>query len=119
MENILTIKNLSVGFNYQNKKKNVVNSISFNIPRGKTVALIGESGSGKTVTALSILKLLPYPSAYHENGEIIYQEKNLIKSTEKEIQRIRGKKITTIFQEPMSSLNPLHAGNYLVLVLQT
>jgi len=108
MENILTISNLSVGFKNQNHKKNVVNSISFNIPKGKTVALIGESGSGKTVTALSILKLLPYPSAYHENGEIIYQEKNLIELTEKEIQKIRGKKITTIFQEPMSSLNPLH-----------
>ena len=108
MENIISIKNLSIGFKTQEIKKNVVHSISFDIPKGKTVALIGESGSGKTVTALSILKLLPYPSAYHETGEIIYKEKNLINISNKDIQKIRGNDITTIFQEPMSSLNPLH-----------
>ena len=107
MEKIISIKNLSVGFKTQEVKKNVVHSISFDIPKGGTVALIGESGSGKTVTALSILKLLPYPSAYHETGEIIYKEKNLINISNKDIQKIRGKNITTIFQEPMSSLNPL------------
>ena len=63
MENIISIKNLSIGFQSQNYKNNIVRSISFNIPKGKTVALVGESGSGKTITALSILKLLPYPSA--------------------------------------------------------
>ena len=68
----------------------------------KTVALIGESGSGKTVTALKYIKLLSYPSAYHETGEIIYKEKNLINISKKNIQKIRGKNITTIFQEPMS-----------------
>ena len=108
MEKIISIRNLSVGFQTQRNKKNVVHSISFDIPKGKTVALIGESGSGKTVTALSILKLLPYPSAYHETGEIIYREKNLINSSNQDIQKIRGKNITTIFQEPMSSLNPVH-----------
>ena len=72
MENLVSIKNLSVGFQSQNIKSNVVKSISFEIPKGKTVALVGESGSGKTVTALSILKLLPYPSAFHDSGEIIY-----------------------------------------------
>ena len=108
MENIISIKNLSVGFRSQNKKKDVVHSISFKIPKGKTVALVGESGSGKTVTALSILKLLPYPAAYHSSGEIIYKEQNLLNSTNKQMQRIRGRNITTIFQEPMSSLNPLH-----------
>ena len=70
MTNIISVKNLSVGFQTNNKKSNVVHSISFDIPKGKTVALVGESGSGKTVTALSILKLLSYPSAYHESGEI-------------------------------------------------
>jgi len=108
MENIISIKNLSVGFRSQNEKKDVVHSISFEIPKGKTVALVGESGSGKTVTALSILKLLPYPSAYHGSGEIIYKEQNLLNVTNKKMQAIRGKDITTIFQEPMSSLNPLH-----------
>ena len=108
MEKIISIKNLCIGFRNQDEKKNVVDSISFDIPKGKTIALIGESGSGKTITALSILKLLPYPSAYHDMGEIIYKEKNLINISNKEMQKIRGKNITTIFQEPMSSLNPLH-----------
>ena len=108
MKNIVSVKNLSVGFQTNNKKNNVVHSISFDIPKGKTVALVGESGSGKTVTALSILKLLPYPSAYHESGEINYQNKNLLKISNKEMQNIRGNNISTIFQEPMSSLNPLH-----------
>ena len=65
MKNIVSVKNLSVGFQTNNKKNDVVHSVSFDIPKGKTVALVGESGSGKTVTALSILKLLSYPSAYH------------------------------------------------------
>ncbi len=108
MTNIISVKNLSVGFQTNNKKSNVVHSISFDIPKGKTVALVGESGSGKTVTALSILKLLPYPSAYHESGEITYQNKNLLQISNKEMQNIRGNNISTIFQEPMSSLNPLH-----------
>ena len=108
MENLVSIKNLSVGFQSQNIKSNVVNSISFEIPKGKTVALVGESGSGKTVTALSILKLLPYPSAFHDSGEIIYNNIDLLKSKQNEIQKIRGKNISAIFQEPMTSLNPLH-----------
>ena len=108
MDNIISIKNLSIGFKNQNIKKNVVHSISFDIPKGKTLALIGESGSGKTVTALSILKLLPFPAAYHETGEILYKGKNLINSSQNNIQEIRGDKITTIFQEPLTSLNPLH-----------
>ena len=108
MENLISINNLSVGFQSQNKKTEVVHSVSFDIPKGKTVALVGESGSGKTVTALSIVKLLPYPSAYHSSGQIIYKNQNLIDMSNKKIQKIRGKNITTIFQEPMSSLNPLH-----------
>ena len=108
MENLISIKNLNIGFQSQNNKTDVVHSISFNIPKGKTVALVGESGSGKTVTALSILKLLPYPSAYHKSGEIFYNKKNLLNISNREIQKIRGNNITTIFQEPMSSLNPLH-----------
>ena len=78
MENIISVKNLSIGFQSQKKKTNVVHSISFDIPKGKTIALVGESGSGKTITALSILKLLPYPSAYHSSGEIMYKNQNLL-----------------------------------------
>ncbi len=108
MNTLIDIKNLSIGFYSNLKKTNVVKSISFQIPKGKTVALVGESGSGKTVTALSILKLLPYPSAFHNSGKIIYKNKDLLKSNDSEIQQIRGNKITSIFQEPMTSLNPLH-----------
>ena len=67
MKNIISVKNLSVGFQNNKDKNNVVHSVSFDIPQGKTVALVGESGSGKTVTALSLLKLLPYPSAFHSS----------------------------------------------------
>ena len=108
MNNLVQIKNLSVGFQSHNKRSNVVKSISFEIPKGKTVALVGESGSGKTVTALSILKLLPYPAAFHDSGEIVYNNFNLLKLKQNEIQKIRGKNISAIFQEPMTSLNPLH-----------
>jgi microcin C transport system ATP-binding protein len=108
MNNLVQIKKLSVGFQSHNKKSNVVKSISFEIPKGKTVALVGESGSGKTITALSILRLLPYPAAFHDSGEIIYKNFNLLKLKQNEIQKIRGKNISAIFQEPMSSLNPLH-----------
>ena len=108
MNNLVQIKKLSVGFQSHNKRSNVVKSISFEIPKGKTVALVGESGSGKTVTALSILKLLPYPAAFHDSGEIVYNNFNLLKLKQNEIQKIRGKNISAIFQEPMSSLNPLH-----------
>ena len=83
MENLISVKNLSVGFRSQHKKTNVVHSISFDIPKGKTTALVGESGSGKTVTALSILKLLPYPTAFHSSGEIIYNEQNLLNMSDK------------------------------------
>ena len=108
MKNIIEIKNLSVGFNSQKIKIKAVKSISFDIPKGKTLALVGESGSGKTVTALSILKLLPYPTAFHDSGEVNYKGVNLLKSNSANIQKIRGKNISAIFQEPMSSLNPLH-----------
>jgi len=108
MNELIKINNLSVGFQSQNNKTEVVKSISFDIPKGKTVALVGESGSGKTVTALSILKLLPYPSAFHSSGKIIYNNIDLLQSNQTNIQKIRGNKISAIFQEPMTSLNPLH-----------
>ena len=108
MNNLIEIKNLHVGFRSQNKTINALNGINFNIPKGKTIALVGESGSGKSVTALSILKLLPYPGAFHDNGGIFFQNKNLLELNNDEMQKIRGRYITSIFQEPMTSLNPLH-----------
>jgi len=85
-----------------------VKGVSFEINKGETVALVGESGSGKTVSALSILRLLPYPAASHPTGEILYDGKDLLKVSEAEMRDIRGARISIIFQEPMTSLNPLH-----------
>ena len=108
MNNIISVRNLSIGFQNKKTKTEVVKSISFDIPKGKTVALVGESGCGKTVTALSLLKLLPYPSAFHKTGKIIYNKQNILNSKRVSIEKIRGKNISAIFQEPMTSLNPLH-----------
>ena len=107
MNNLISIKDLSI---YFKKNINVVDSVNLNIPKGKTVAIVGESGSGKTLTALSILKLLPN-AAQLKSGKIIYKNINILESSANEIQQIRGNKISTIFQEPMTSLNPLHSIN--------
>ncbi len=107
MENIISINNLSINFN---KNKQVVKNINLNIIKGKTTAIVGESGSGKTISALSILKLLPN-GAKITNGEIFYKDKNILLSSDTEINKIRGNKIATIFQEPMTSMNPLHTIN--------
>ncbi len=85
-----------------------VDRVSFEIGKGETVALVGESGSGKSVTALSVMKLLPYPSAHHPSGSITFKGRELLSMPEDEIRRVRGNDITIIFQEPMTSLNPLH-----------
>ncbi len=83
--------------------------VSFELDKGETVALVGESGSGKSVTALSILQLLPYPPASHGPGSsIVFDGQELVGAKEKALQRIRGDRIAMVFQEPMTSLNPLH-----------
>ncbi len=107
MEKIISINNLSIGFN---KYTDVVRNVNIDVAKGKTTAIVGESGSGKTLSALSILKLLPN-GANIKTGKIIYNNKNLLNLSQKEIQNIRGNKISTIFQEPMTSLNPLHTIN--------
>jgi len=104
MNNLVSIKNLTISFK---GNQNVVDNVNIDIPKGKTVAIVGESGSGKTLSALSILKLLPV-NAEINYGSIIFNKKDLLKLPLKEIEKIRGNKISTIFQEPMSSLNPLH-----------
>ena len=101
---LISIKNLSINFK---ENQNVVNNVNIEIPKGKTVAIVGESGSGKTLSALSILRLLPV-NANISCGSIIFKESDLLKLPLNEIEKIRGNKISTIFQEPMSSLNPLH-----------
>ena len=105
---ILSVRDLSVAFHQGGNTSLAVDSISFDIKRGETVALVGESGSGKSVSANSILKLLPYPSASHPSGEIHFNGKDLLKASDAELRHVRGNDITMIFQEPMTSLNPLH-----------
>jgi len=107
-EVLINVKNLSVAFRAGGATTTAVKGVSFRINRGETVALVGESGSGKSVSALSILKLLPYPPASHPTGEIFFEGKDLLKASETELKRIRGGRISMIFQEPMTSLNPLH-----------
>ncbi|TGQ65068.1 ABC transporter ATP-binding protein [Mesorhizobium sp. M00.F.Ca.ET.186.01.1.1] len=105
---LLSVQDLSVAFAQGGKPSTAVDHISFDIARGETVALVGESGSGKSVSALSVLKLLPYPSASHPSGKILFQGADLLAMSEKQLRQVRGNKITMIFQEPMTSLNPLH-----------
>ncbi|QNQ61601.1 ABC transporter ATP-binding protein [Brucella sp. 6810] len=109
MNNILlSVRDLSVAFHQDGEDRIAVDRISFDIAEGETVALVGESGSGKSVSALSVLKLLPYPAASHPSGEILFNGTNLMRASEPELRRVRGNDITMIFQEPMTSLNPLH-----------
>ncbi|MEP6355608.1 MAG: ABC transporter ATP-binding protein [Hyphomicrobiales bacterium] len=105
---LLSVKNLGVQFRQGGKVTDAVRGVSFDLFKGKTLALVGESGSGKSVSALSILKLLPYPAAHHPHGEILYDGKDLLNAPDKELRQVRGNGISFIFQEPMSSLNPLH-----------
>jgi microcin C transport system ATP-binding protein len=100
--------NLSVAFKSGKTQSVAVKGVSFKIAKGETVALVGESGSGKSVSALSIMKLLPYPGASHPTGEIRLDGKDILQASEDEMQKIRGDQISIIFQEPMTSLNPLH-----------
>src|SRR5271169_2184722 len=104
----LSVKDLSIAFRSGSRETLAVDRVSFNIVKGECLALVGESGSGKSVTALSILKLLPYPSAYHPSGGIQFHGKDILKYSEKQMRQLRGDDITIVFQEPMTSLNPLH-----------
>ncbi|MDN2567334.1 ABC transporter ATP-binding protein [Aquibium sp. A9E412] len=106
---LLSVRDLSVAFKQGAAETLAVDRVSFDIARGETVALVGESGSGKSVTALSVLKLLPYPAASHPSGTITFGGENLLTGDEKALRRVRGNRITMIFQEPMTSLNPLHS----------
>ncbi len=101
---LLQVRNLSIQFHGSDTP--TVHQLSFDIEKGKTTALVGESGSGKSITALSLLRL--NPALWYPEGEILFEEKNLLQAPEKALQRLRGNRIGMIFQEPMTALNPLH-----------
>ncbi|GGB47762.1 ABC transporter ATP-binding protein [Roseibium aquae] len=105
---LLSVKDLSVQFRQGDTETLAVNRVSFDLNKGETVAIVGESGSGKSVSALSILKLLNYPAASHPTGQILFRGQDLLKADEAEMRKVRGNEISMIFQEPMTSLNPLH-----------
>ncbi|HEU5272630.1 MAG TPA: ABC transporter ATP-binding protein [Xanthobacteraceae bacterium] len=105
---LLSVRDLSVVFCQGERQTCAVERISFDIRKGETVALVGESGSGKSCAALSVMKLLPYPSAQHPSGEILFKGQDLMSLSESKMRRVRGDDISIVFQEPMTSLNPLH-----------
>jgi microcin C transport system ATP-binding protein len=107
-EPLLSIRDLSIAFGYGAREALAVDRVSFDIRKGETMALVGESGSGKSITALSVMKLLPYPAAHHPSGSITFQGRELLTMPEQKIREVRGNDIAIIFQEPMTSLNPLH-----------
>ena len=107
-EILLSIRNLSVNFDVPGAPVRAAQNISFDIARGETLALVGESGSGKSVTALSVMQLLPYPKASHPTGSIKFRGAELVGAPQVELQSIRGNRVGMIFQEPITSLNPVH-----------
>jgi len=107
-DKLLSVRDLSIAFGHGSREILAVDRVSFDIGKGETVALVGESGSGKSVTALSIMKLLPYPAAHHPSGSVRFNGRELLTMPENQIRGVRGNDITIIFQEPMTSLNPLH-----------
>ena len=106
---VLQVNNLAVDFGAGEDAVHAVRGVSFSLTRGQTLALVGESGSGKSVSSLSVLRLLPYPFASHPSGEILFDGQDLLKADPAALQHIRGDRIAMIFQEPMTSLNPLQS----------
>jgi oligopeptide transport system ATP-binding protein len=106
MEKIVEVKNLELSFHTFAGEVKAIQGVNFEVYKGETLAIVGESGSGKSVTTKSIMRLLPKSSTEYKNGEILFGGKDLLKISEKEMQKVRGKDISMIFQDPMTSLNP-------------
>ena len=117
-ELILEVKDLVVDFRTDRGKITAVNGVNLDVYKGKTLGVVGESGSGKSVTALSIMGLIQRPSGNVSSGQILYRGDDLLKKSTDNMRKIRGNKIAMIFQEPMTSLNPVFTvGNQIVEVL--
>ncbi|MBA2368168.1 MAG: ABC transporter ATP-binding protein [Candidatus Protochlamydia sp.] len=116
---LLHVHDLSVRLQIGNDRWTVVDQLNFKLYAGQTLALVGESGCGKSMTALSLLRILPFPPALPPEGEVIYKGKNLLALSENEMRRLRGSRIAMIFQDPMSALNPVYTiGNQLAEVAE-
>jgi ABC-type dipeptide/oligopeptide/nickel transport system ATPase component len=105
---MLSIQNLKIGFSTSTGVTPALKGVSLQIGRGETLAIVGESGSGKSVTALAITRLLPSPPAVYQGGEIMFEGKDLLKASDHELRKVRGGRISYIFQEPSTSLNPVY-----------
>lgn len=106
-ETILSVENLNTSFDTENGSVQILSNVSFNLKRGQTLSIVGESGCGKSVTSLSIMRLLPRPSGVIKSGKITFEGQDLLQLNPYEMHNIRGKKISMIFQEPMTALNPV------------
>ncbi|MEH7009660.1 ABC transporter ATP-binding protein [Neobacillus niacini] len=115
MSKLLEVKDLKVSFNTYNGEVHAVRGVTFDLNKGETLAIVGESGSGKSVTSNAIMRLLPEPHGFIKEGQILLEGVDLAKKTSKEMQKIRGKDISMVFQDPMSSLNPtMKIGNQIM-----
>lgn len=115
MSKLLEVKDLRVSFNTYNGEVQAVRGVSFDLNEGETLAIVGESGSGKSVTSSTLMGLLPKPAGVIKSGQILFQGEDLVKKSEKEMQKIRGKEISMVFQDPLSSLNPtMKIGNQII-----
>lgn len=115
MQNILEVKNLKTYYSTDSGTARAVDGVSFSLRRNRTLGIVGESGCGKSVTALSIMRLVPIPPGYFAGGEIFWRGTDLLRISEEEMRKMRGNEIAMIFQEPMSSLNPVYTcGNQIV-----
>ncbi|WP_151734671.1 ABC transporter ATP-binding protein ['Paenibacillus yunnanensis' Narsing Rao et al. 2020] len=107
MERLLEVKDLAISFKTRGGEVQAIRGVNFHVNKGETLAIVGESGSGKSVTSQAVMKLIPQPQGMYKRGQILFEGEDLIGKSEKQMQKIRGKEIGMIFQDPMTSLNPM------------
>ena len=118
-DTLIQVKNLQISFKYDGVMTPVIRGVSFDIKRGETLGMVGESGSGKSVTSREIMRLIAAPPARIDSGEIIFEGRDILKMSDTELRSIRGNRISMIFQEPMTSLNPVYTcGNQIMEVIR-